>query len=137
MSTKKIGKFKQRLIEEYQKLVRQINRNRISEEEVLSERVIEEGDLATQSFSSELLNSLKEGDIQRLRAIEQALHRIDSGTYGDCNECGEPIHEKRLLAVPWATVCIECQENAEGQTSSRHGQLKTVGVLLDEEEEEE
>jgi RNA polymerase-binding protein DksA len=48
---------------------------------------------------------------QQLRQVDAALHRIDTGTYGLCEICGEPIAEKRLDALPLATRCIECADS--------------------------
>lgn len=53
----------------------------------------------------------------RLRQIEAALKRIDTGTYGDCQDCGEPIGGARLDVRPEAFLCIGCQEEREGATS--------------------
>ena len=50
---------------------------------------------------------------RRLHEISTALHRIDSGAFGVCTACEEDIHPKRLAAVPWAALCISCQEIAE------------------------
>ena len=41
--------------------------------------------------------------------VQQALARIDNGTYGICSNCGQPIPEKRLEAVPWASLCVTCE----------------------------
>jgi len=49
-----------------------------------------------------------------LRDARAALRRIQEGTFGTCQECDEDIHPKRLAAVPWATLCIRCQEAADG-----------------------
>jgi DnaK suppressor protein len=49
---------------------------------------------------------------REIRAIEHALRRIDEGTYGICQQCGEPIGEARLHALPHATLCIECASAA-------------------------
>jgi Glutamyl-tRNAGlu reductase, dimerisation domain/Prokaryotic dksA/traR C4-type zinc finger len=48
-----------------------------------------------------------------LRKVELALKRISTGDFGICAACGETIGLKRLKAVPWATNCIECQEQSE------------------------
>lgn len=45
--------------------------------------------------------------------IEQALSRLDAGTYGDCESCGEPIGKARLQAFPRATVCVSCKQRQE------------------------
>lgn len=48
-----------------------------------------------------------------MRAVRQALARFDDGSYGLCEECGQPIGASRLLARPEARLCIECQTRAE------------------------
>ena len=47
---------------------------------------------------------------QSLIYVENALGRIDNGTYGECEVCGEPIEEQRLEALPYATLCMEHAE---------------------------
>ena len=134
MDGKKTQKFRQRLLEEYQKLIRSINRNRLAEEEIKLENTEDEGDLATISHNKELLYNLHESDFQRLKSIQEALKRMDRGEYGECVRCGEDINEKRLMAVPWATLCIQCQEEAEKETASPRPVL--AGMLKPEEAEE-
>jgi DnaK suppressor protein len=53
---------------------------------------------------------LLQTDAKLLRAIEAAISRIDSGSFGVCTMCGEAISDARLHAVPWTSVCIECKE---------------------------
>lgn len=48
-----------------------------------------------------------------LRQVAHALHRIAAGEYGNCLECEEPISTKRLAALPWAALCLSCQEAAD------------------------
>jgi len=48
-----------------------------------------------------------------LEQVNQALKRLDAGEYGTCVECDEPIGEARLRALPYATLCIQCAEEAE------------------------
>jgi DnaK suppressor protein len=50
---------------------------------------------------------------ERARRLRLALERVDDGDYGVCSECGAPIPARRLLAVPDATTCVECQERLE------------------------
>jgi DnaK suppressor protein len=49
----------------------------------------------------------------RLRDVRGALGRMSAGTFGICADCGEIISAKRLAAVPWASLCIVCQESAD------------------------
>ncbi len=50
-----------------------------------------------------------------LSLVEQALQRIEQGTYGYCTSCGKPVGEKRLEAIPWAARDIVCEEQFEQQ----------------------
>ena len=113
MDDKKMQKFRQRLQEEYQKLLRSISRNRLAEEEIKLENTEDEGDLATISHNKELLYNLHESDFARLRFIGEVIKALDRGQYGKCVHCGNDINERRLLAVPWAALCIRCQEETE------------------------
>ncbi len=67
------------------------------------------------TLESEFALELRTRDRERklIRKIEEALKRIDDGSYGYCNETGEPIGVKRLEARPVATLCIEAQERRE------------------------
>src|ERR1700731_1430440 len=134
MDDKKTQKFRLRLSEEYQKLIRSINRNRLAEEEITLENTEDEGDLATISHNKELLYNLHESDFQRLKSIQEALKRMDRGEFGECTRCGEDINEKRLMAVPWATMCITCQEEAEKEGTSARPVM--AGLKNDDEDEE-
>jgi len=53
---------------------------------------------------------LKQTDAKILQAIEEALQRVEAGTYGLCRDCGQMIADARLDAIPWTRVCITCKE---------------------------
>ena len=75
-----------------------------------------QGDLADQAAGNNEVNEthiqlkLKAVDAKILQAIEEALVRLQKGTYGVCRDCGEPIAPARLTAIPWTRVCITCKE---------------------------
>ena len=72
-----------------------------------------QGDLADQASGNNEVHiqiKLKQTDAKILVAIQEALDRITKGTYGICRDCGEPIAEQRLNAIPWTRVCIACKE---------------------------
>ncbi len=71
------------------------------------------GDVATETFDRQLDAGLEENAEHVLAAIDAALARIDAGTYGTCERCGNPISEERLEAIPYATLCIDCRRRAE------------------------
>ncbi len=54
-----------------------------------------------------------------LTEVEDALKRIEAGTYGRCTACGEQIPDKRLEAMPWVALCIKDEERLEKQNLSR------------------
>jgi len=60
--------------------------------------------------------ALNQTDTKLLRAIDEALHRVESGTFGICMDCEEEIPQARLDAVPWTRVCVTCKER-QGQQS--------------------
>jgi RNA polymerase-binding transcription factor DksA len=100
---------------EYEKLVKSVNRNRAAAEEIKVENTEDEGDLAAISHNKELLANLHESDSARLRFIGDAIKALDRGQYGECIRCGKDINDKRLQALPWATLCIRCQEETEAE----------------------
>ena len=72
-----------------------------------------QGDMADQASGNNEVHialKLKQTDAKILQAIEEALMRIDKGTYGICRDCGEPIAPARLNAIPWTRGCITCKE---------------------------
>ena len=71
------------------------------------------GDAATITFNREMDYSLEDNAGHVLAAIDEALKRIDEGTFGTCSRCGSAIAEERLEAMPYATKCIECKRLEE------------------------
>ena len=67
-------------------------------------------DLRNEQKDLQLAESLRD----ELRQIEEALERVDSGNYGRCLECGEPIEPQRLDARPWSKLCLEHARNQHG-----------------------
>ena len=72
-----------------------------------------QGDMADQASGNNEVHiqlKLKQTDAKILQAIEEALYRMEKGTYGICRDCGEEIAPARLNAIPWTRVCITCKE---------------------------
>ena len=70
---------------------------------------------ATVTLDREIDYTLEENSEHVLSEIDAALARIEGGTYGVCLNCGKPIAEERLAAIPWATYCIDCKRLVEGR----------------------
>jgi DnaK suppressor protein len=71
------------------------------------------GDQALMDLERELGISLMEMRNRKRQSIDEALTRLNEGTYGICAECGIEISEKRLEAVPFAKLCVQCQSQQE------------------------
>ncbi len=71
------------------------------------------GDQALMDLERELGISLMEMRNRKRQSIDEALTRLNEGTYGICAECGVEISEKRLEAVPFAKLCVQCQSQQE------------------------
>jgi len=72
-----------------------------------------QGDLADQASGNNEVHiqlKLKQTDAKILQAIEEALFRLEKGTYGVCRDCGDSIAPARLQAIPWTRVCISCKQ---------------------------
>ena len=132
MDASKLKVARQRLANEYEDLTESMKRGRLAADEINVEATEDEGDLATISHARELFFNLQEGDLARLRSIEEAMEALDRGQYGECIRCDDDIDEKRLEVVPWATMCVRCQEEVEMEGSSQtvQGGLEGKGPEL-------
>jgi RNA polymerase-binding transcription factor len=116
-----VERFKELLVEERRRVVDAIeylhkeNPGSIEDEtddETTDNHIAE---TATVTVDREIDYTLEENSEHVLTEIEGALKRIEEGTYGVCVNCGKPIAEERLAAIPWATYCIDCKRLLEGR----------------------
>ena len=84
-----------------------------------SEQAPDFTDQATLESDIEMNIHIKERDAKLILKIKQALERIENGTYGICETCGEEISEARLEARPVTTECIDCKREQENQEKLR------------------
>jgi DnaK suppressor protein len=112
MATAKIKRYKSLLNHRIEEILKANGRPLFPAED-LNGLLPDVYDLA--SFESERLYEYALKDRERRSVVELicALKRIDEGVYGICEDCGKPISEKRLLAAPAATQCIECKAESE------------------------
>ena len=87
----------------------------------------DEGDLSQQHHEEWIFLNRNTIDAKLLREVTDALRRVDTGSYGVCMECEEPISTKRLDALPWAKYCVKCQESIAARIAA--------GDFVDEYEE--
>lgn len=70
-------------------------------------------DAASETFERTKDHALDENFRDIIERIDEALRKIDDGTYGVCDRCGNSINRERLKFIPYATLCIECQGTME------------------------
>ena len=118
---KDLEKFRRRLLEERERLEAELQEieqrtARISESERANELSAYEdhpADLASETFEREKDLAIGESVESLLNQVITALEKIERGTYGECDACGRPIKKARLQALPFATLCLECQDRME------------------------
>jgi RNA polymerase-binding transcription factor DksA len=96
------------LLERYRK--KEDTQARIGEE-VKEPRDLE--DIGQMTYTQELLDTLSAREFFIIKEIEHALNKMQSGSYGICEYCGEEIPHERLLAIPWTRYHAHCAEKAE------------------------
>jgi DnaK suppressor protein len=110
-------KQKSKLLEVKQKILTSFKDFKESNLNQMPEALAEEGDVAQMDLDQKITFSLKERDLRTLREIEVALQKIEEGSYGICEESGEPIEKIRLERQPWARLSLYYAELAERETN--------------------
>ena len=106
-------KIKERLLGKRNELLNLIQSSKSLERDVGDLTFSNEIDLASSLEGREMIFQLTSRDRNELRLIEDALFRINEGTYGACESCEKKISLKRLQIMPLTALCIECQEESE------------------------
>ena len=113
--------FKQLLLEKRREILRNVNefedealkKSRLDASGDLSSMPIHMADIGTDNYEQEFALGLMDSERKLLREIDDALGRIEQGTYGICEGTGKPIPKARLEAQPWARYCIEYARKLE------------------------
>lgn len=113
MRKDRLAHFKKRLIEKQRQLVDEVGKSALYGKDQEDDSIKDLGDQANTAYTREFFFELGNGDRRLLREVVAALGKIEDGTFGSCERCGEPITDKRLDAVPFARYCITCQRLAE------------------------
>ena len=77
---------------------------------------------SVQDFAQDVELALMEMKSETLGQIDEAIRRLEAGVYGVCANCGRDVAAARLKALPFATLCLECQENEEEARASVRSQ---------------
>ena len=113
MDQKKLKTFRERLQLKKQEILEAYRKNKSYGREADGEATQDIADKAANSYTKEFLFSLSNTERELLQTVDDALARIDSRRYGVCASCEEEMNQKRLEAVPWARLCLSCQEKQE------------------------
>lgn len=110
----KLENFKKQLMNQREALaqdIRQATAQMINDEEMYTDSV----DQASADVDKSFALQMKNRERNTLWQIDEALRRIDSGNYGECERCGESIAEARIKAFPFTTLCIDCKSEMESE----------------------
>ena len=110
MRKDRLAQFKKRLLDKQRQLTEEVGRTALYGKDQEDDSIKDLGDQANTAYTREFFFELGNGDRRLLRDVVSALQRIEDGSYGSCERCGEPIAEARLTAIPWTRVCISCKE---------------------------
>jgi DnaK suppressor protein len=118
VTPKELKRFKDRLVAERDAIVRNANKT-LNEEAVLDTNELpDEIDQASAEYDQSFIFRLRDREKFYLSKVNQALAKIEDGTFGICEACDEPISVKRLEARPVTTLCIRCKEEQEMEERS-------------------
>jgi RNA polymerase-binding protein DksA len=119
LSPTRVAEFKKRLLEERARLRASLERMEMRGEELVDAGA-EDGDFddAASDAATETLDrgtdmALEENLRSLVEELDAALEKLAKGTYGVCDNCSGPIKVARLERLPYATMCVECQERME------------------------
>ena len=113
MNKTQLKKFRDLLESKRSEIVRRAQQTLNEDMALDSDDLPDEMDLASSEYLQSFTFRLRGREKVFLDKIQKALDRIDNGSFGMCEECGEPISMKRLEARPETTLCIRCKEDQE------------------------
>jgi DnaK suppressor protein len=113
MDQKKLKVFREHLLQKKQEILEAYHKNKSYGKEADGEATQDIADKAANSYTKEFLFSLSNAERDLLQEVDDALGRIESRRFGICAACEEDMNLKRLEAVPWARLCLSCQQKQE------------------------
>jgi len=128
LNKKEMEPYRLMLLDLKQKLIKDVLMNQEAGNESLDGEVLDSADLASDSYDKDVANSLSETERARLVAVEAALDRVKHGSYGMCESCGKPIPLARLKVLPFAKLCVQCQQDEEKVANLQ--ELVTLGKKI-------
>lgn len=113
MDVRKLDYFKKKLLTKKEELHRMVSKTEQYGREADEESSQDVADKAASSYTKEFLFSHSSSERSIMQLVDEALARVDVGSFGVCVACGSAIQARRMEAVPWTRHCISCQEKQE------------------------
>ena len=110
---------REQLLDTRSKLLGEIDSELRAEREGSKDEGMDAYDLASEERDREINFILSDRERVKLQQIDDALERLDEGTYGICEACGLEIAEERLEALPFSRLCRDCQQDQEREAKSQ------------------
>jgi DnaK suppressor protein len=111
--------LRQRLLGMKAKLLNEMELESKAEREGNKDEGLDTYDLASEERDREISFILSDRERNKVRNIDDALQRMDEGSYGVCDACGLEISEERLTAMPFTRLCRDCQQDQEREARSQ------------------
>jgi len=115
MNQERIEHFRSILLDQLRKHTEYVREDTAAAQELNDDGVKDSVDMSLMDHNKELAFRLGERESKMVADIDQALLRIEEGTYGECARCGQPIDERRLEALPTARYDAACQTAIEAE----------------------
>lgn len=125
MREMRLDAIRTRLLEERETLLMEIRHKNADAAELVDSGVPDPGDMSMNDFLTDFLHLLSDSHRERIMMIDEALRRLQEGTYGVCERCGEEIGAARLEVQPHTIFCVQCKEDLEREEAQREGRPVT------------
>jgi DnaK suppressor protein len=117
MITEDLKQFRQQLESQLEKS----GYSRTAGDSIRVQQLADPVDMTKEAVDRDIAVQILDRETALIRRLRSAIDRIDDGSYGICLECEEEIARKRLKAIPWAELCISCQERVDVSKPLRQG----------------
>jgi DnaK suppressor protein len=114
-----LAKMREQLVEMKTKLLSEIDSELRAEREANKDEGMDTYDLASEERDREINFILSDRERVKIKQIDDALERMEEGSYGVCESCGLEIAEERIAAMPFTRLCRDCQQDQEREAKSQ------------------
>ena len=121
MREKRVGEIKMRLLRLREELLMELRSKNETAARLIDEGVPDIGDMSLTDDLKELLHILGDSKREEILRIDEAIERLNDGSYGTCQNCGQPIDIARLEIRPFARFCLACKNDLEKQERLKEG----------------